>query len=296
VVLRGVDAYDSKPSLPTPSHHRRADGIERFVTFIPKGPLGRLARRVASEGGDPGAVRAEPRGATTLLSTALDLRESVDVARALNKEVPPAAPPEKRADAEALRARMRARITTIGRGVAEARIAGLPGVPHYTPITLMATLRAADALEERDGRALDRASRMLWAPVAAAIARRAARAQAELDAVFTEEAGALASLGARPSYAIALDALLDRVTDTAVSPLLDRPGELLGRRFVRVLRHALGELPEEPIDRDFESWLLPGGVITNQLSRAESYLRGIVEHRVRRALALVDACCAVEQA
>lgn len=266
------------------------------MTFIPKGPLGRLGRRVASEGGDPGAVRAEPRGATSLLSSALDLRESVDVARALNQPVPPAAPPEKREAAEALRARMRARITTLGRGVAEARIAALPGVPHYTPITVLATLRAADALEEREGRAIERATRMLWAPVAAAIARRAARAQAELDAVFTEEAAALAALGARPSYAIALDALLDRVTDTAVAPLLDRPAELLGRRFARALRDALGELPEEPIDRDFERWLQPGGLLATQLARAESYLRAIVEHRVRRALSLVDACCAVEQA
>lgn len=264
------------------------------MTFIPKGPLGRLARRVAHEGGGVSSLRAEPRGATSLLSNALDLRQSVDVARALNKDVPAAAPPEKRADAEALRARMRARITTIGRGVAETRIPSLPGVPHYSPISILATLRAADALEEREGRALERATRMLWAPVGAAIARRAARAQAELDAIFTEEAGALAALGGRPSYAIALDALLDRVTEESVSPLLDRPGELLGKRFSRALREALGALPEEPIDRDLEGWLQPGGLIPAQLSRAESYLRGIVEHRVRRALGLVDACCATE--
>jgi hypothetical protein len=260
------------------------------VTFIPKGPLGRLGRRVAHEINDPGLLRAEPRGATSLLSAALDLRESVDVARALNKEIPP--PTDKRQEAEALRVRMRARIMTIGRGVADARVAGLPGVPHYSPASLLGTLRAADALEEREGRAIERATRMLWSPVATAIARRTARAQAELDAVFTDEADALASLGGRPSYAIALDALLDQVTDQSVSPLLDRPAELLGRRFARKLRDALGELPEEPIDRDLESWLQPAGWIPTQLARAESYLRAIVEHRVRRALALVDACCA----
>lgn len=263
-------------------------------TFIPKGPLGRLARRVTSESGDPGAVRAEPRSATSLMSSSLDLRGSVDVSRALNKPLPPGAPREKREEAEALRARMRARIMTIGRGVAQVRIVGLPGIPQYSTIGVLATLRAADALEEREGRALERATRMIWAPVAGAIARRAARAQAELDALFTEEAGALAALGARPSYAIALDALLDGVTDAAVSPLLDRPAELLARRFSRALRDALGELPDEPIDRDLESWLEPTGLIPAQLSRAESYLRGLVEHRVRRALSLVDACCAVE--
>ena len=278
------------------------------MTFIPKGPLGRLARRITHESGDAGAVRAEPRRATSLFAAALDLRESVDVARALKKPVPPAAPLEKREEAEALRARMRARIMTIGRAVAETRVAGLPGVPQYSPISMLATLRAADAIAHpqstsqstvlgnpaSDGRALDRATRMLWSPVAGAIARRAARAQAELDALFTEEASALAALGARPSYAIALDALLDRVTDTAVSPLLDRPAELLGRRFSHALRAALHMLPDAPIDRDLEGWLEPGGLIPTQLSRAESYLRGLVEHRVRRALALVDACCAVE--
>jgi hypothetical protein len=264
-------------------------------SFSPKGPLGRLSRRIAREIADDGALRAEPRGATSLLGAALDLRESVDVARALATPMPEAAPPEKRAEADALRARMRARITTIGRGVAETRLVGLPGVPHYNAINVLATLRAADALDERGGRSVDRATRMLWGLVTTAIARRAARAQTELDVVFTEEAGALAALGGRPSYCIALDALLDRVTDSSVSALLDRPSELLARRFARMLTLGLAELQDDPTDQDLASWFGQGGWIDAQLIRAESYLRALVEHRVRRALALVDACCAVQQ-
>jgi len=246
--------------------------------------------------GEQGVLRAEPRGATSFLASAMDLHASVDVARALGPVVPPPAPASKRADAEALRARMRARIVTIGRGVSETRVAGLPGVPHFTAITVLATLRAADAVspDERDDRAIMRATRMLWSPAAAAIARRAARAQAELDAVFTEEAAALAALGARPSYAIALDALLDRVTDAGIAPLLDRPAELLTRRFSRILERELALLPAEPRDTDFGTWVGPGGWMDTHLARAESYLRGLVEHRIRRALALIDACCSVE--
>lgn len=261
-----------------------------------KGPLGRLSRRIVRELGEEGALRAEPRGATSFLASALDLHASVDVARALGPTVPPPATASKRQDAEALRARMRARIVTIGRGVAETRVAGLPGVPHFTAITVLATLRAADAVspEDRDDRAIVRATRMLWSPVAAAVARRAGRAQAELDTVFTEEAPALAALGARPSYAIALDALLDRVTDAAIAPLLDRPAELLTHRFSRILERELALIPAEPRDTDFSSWIGQGGWIDTHLARAESYLRGLVEHRVRRALALIDACCAVE--
>lgn len=261
-----------------------------------KGPLGRLSRRVARELEEPGALRAHPRGATSFLAAAMDLHASVDVSRALAPKVPPAAPASKRADAEALRARMRARIVTIGKGVSETRVGALPGVPHFSAVTVLATLRAADAivLEEREGRGVLRATRMLWSPVAAALARRAARAQAEIDAVFTEEAAALAALGARPSYAIALDALLDRVTDAAIGPLVDKPAELLTRRFSRVLERELAALPEEPRDTDFGTWVGHGGWIETHLSRAESYLRGVVEHRVRRALALVDACCSVE--
>jgi len=262
-------------------------------SFSPKGPLGRLSRRIAREIGDEGALRAEPRGATSLLGAALDLRESVDVARALSTPMPDPAPPEKREEADALRARMRGRITTIGRGVAETRVGGLPGVPHYNAINVLATLRAADALDERGGRSVERATRMLWGPVTTAIARRAARAQAEIDAVFTEEAGALAALGGRPSYCIALDALLDRVTDNTVSALLDRPSELLTRRFGRMLTRALEELQDDPTAEDLGSWFGQGGWIDAQLVRSESYLRALVEHRVRRALSLVDACCAV---
>ncbi|MBI2391530.1 MAG: hypothetical protein HYV09_18220 [Deltaproteobacteria bacterium] len=261
---------------------------------VPKGPLGRLARRVARESGDEGALRAEPRGATSFLASAMDLRGSVDVARALGPAVPSPAPASKREEAEALRARMRARITTVGRGVSTTRVAGLPGVPTFTPVTVLATLRAAEAIEEREGRAVVRATRMLWAPVAAAIARRAARAQTELDTSFTEEAAALAALGGRAAYAIALDALLDRVTDGAIAPLLDRPGELLARRFERILGRELLALPADPRAEDLASWTGQGGWIEQHLSRSESYLRGLVEHRVRRALALVDACCAVE--
>lgn len=261
-----------------------------------KGPLGRLSRRIVRELDEDGALRAEPRGAVSFLASAMDLHASIDVARALAPKVPPAAPASKRQDAEALRARMRARIVTIGKGVSETRVGGLPGVPHFSAVTVLATLRAADAiaLEERDGRGPLRATRMLWSPVAAAIARRVARAQAELDAVFTEEAAALAALGGRPSYAIALDALLDRVTDAAIAPLLDKPAELLTRRFTRILERELLALPEDPKDTDLGTWVGPGGWIETHLSRAESYMRGVVEHRVRRALALIDACCAVE--
>ena len=260
-----------------------------------KGPLGRLSRRVLRDLEDAGALRAEPRSATAFLSSALDLRASVDVSRALGAQVPAAAPFARRADAIGLRERMRARIVTIGKGVSETRVAGLPGVPHFSSLSVLATLRAADALapEERLDRGPLRATRMLWSPVAAAVARRAARAQAELDAVFTEEAPGLASLGGRPAYAIALDALIDRVTEGAIAPLLDRPAELLTRRFTRILTRELSALPAEPTDRDLAGWVGQGGWIDTHLSRAESYLRGVVEHRVRRALALVDACCAV---
>jgi hypothetical protein len=137
---------------------------------------------------------------------------------------------------------------------------------------------------------------MLWGPVTTAIAPRAARAQTELEVGLNQGAGALAALGGRPSYCIALDALLDRVTETSVTALLDRPSELLTKRFARMLTGALAELQDDPTAEDLASWFGQGGWIDAQLIRAESYLRALVEHRVRRALALVDACCVVDTA
>jgi hypothetical protein len=77
---------------------------------------------------------------------------------------------------------------------------------------------------------------------------------------------------------------------------VDKPADLLTRRFTRILERELVKLPAEPRDSDLGSWVGQGGWIDTHLARAESYLRGVVEHRVRRALALVDACCAVEPA
>lgn len=271
------------------------------------GPLGRLTQRLAADHAEPEpavergrrrSVRpppAPPPGAVSFLSSVLDLRGSVDVARALGAPVPDATPRERAAEADALRARMRERIAAVARGVAATRVASLPGVPSYSPASILAALRVAGALEEVDARTVGRASRALWSPVSTAIARRAARAQADIDAVFTEEAGALAALGGRAAYVIALDALLDRVTDASFAALLDRPAELLSDRFTRKLYDALEAVPAEALERDVATWNAPGGFVAEQLSRADAFLRGLVEHRVRRALALVEACCAVEE-
>lgn len=238
-----------------------------------------------------------------MFAALVDLPGSVEIARALGARVPPAAPAEKREEATALRERLHGRITTIARSVSDARLSSLPGVPHLSPASILASLRVAGAIEDEEGlgnlgdrgRALDRVVRALWSPFTAALARRAARAQAELDAVFTEEAGALASLSGRPAYVLAFDALLDKVTDTGAAPVIDRVGDLLARRFRTRLADALAALPERPAHADVAPWIEPGGFLELQLARGEALLRGLVEHRVTRAHAIVDACCAVEE-
>jgi hypothetical protein len=237
---------------------------------------------------------ATPPTATTFLASVLDLRGSVDLARSLGARVPEASAHMEQA--QALRARLRARVQTIARGVATTRVVSLPGVPSYGAGALLSALRVAGVLDEPDARAFDRATRALWSPVATAIARRAARAAAELDAVFTEEATSLAALGGRGAYVLALDALLDRVTDAGTTPLLDRPAELLVRRFSILLRREAAALPEGATEEHVAPWSRPGGFVDVQLGLGDAYLRALVEHRVRRALALVDAACATTRA
>ncbi len=266
-------------------------------TRPPSGPLGKLLARLVREG--DARTNEETGGATAYLASLLDLRASVEIAKALDRELPPAAALDKADVAHDLRARMLARIATIGRGVGETRVAGLPGVPSYSAVMLISTLRVAGAVgDEREARGVERATRMLWSPVAGAIARRASRAQIELDAVFTDHAQELADLSPRASHVIGLDALLDRVTEAGMAPLLDRPAELLARRFSSRLTRALDALSAEalsaPKEADVAAW--SGGWIADHLARADAFLRALVEHRVRRARALVEACCTVEPA
>jgi hypothetical protein len=253
-------------------------------------PLGRLATRLARELGV--ANEMQPPDAKTALASFVDLHGSVEIARALGARVPSGIPEEKRAEATAVRERLQARIATIARAAAEARLTGLPGVPHLTPATVLASIRVAGVIEDRDLRSIDRAGRALWSPFMAALARRVSRAQADLDAIFTEEAGALASTFGRAAYVLALDAMLDRVTDAGVAPVIDRIGDLLARRFRLLMEAAVKELPEAPGHADVAPWIAAGGLLETQVARGEMLLRALIDHRVARAHALVDAATA----
>ncbi|MGZ3420084.1 MAG: hypothetical protein ACXWUG_02050 [Polyangiales bacterium] len=253
-------------------------------------PLGRLATRLARELGIANEIPSAD--AKTALASFVDLHGSVEIARALGARVPPGIPEEKREEAAATRERLKARIATIARSAAEAKLTGLPGVPHLSPATVLASIRVAGVVEDRDLRSIDRAGRALWSPFMAALARRVSRAQADLDAIFTEEAGALASIGGRAAYVLALDAMLDRVTDAGVAPVIDRIGDLLARRFRSMMEAAVKELPPEPQHADVAPWIAPGGFLETQVARGESLLRALIDHRVARAHALVDAATA----
>jgi hypothetical protein len=253
-------------------------------------PLGRLVSRLVREVG----IESEstPADAKTMFASMVDLHGSVEVARAIAKRVPPPIPAEKRADADALRDRFRARIATIARGAAETKLTGLPGVPHLSPASVLASIRVAGVIEDRDLKSIERASRALWSPFMAALARRVSRTQAELDALFTEEAASLASLEGRAAYVLALDAMLDRVTDSGIAPIVDKVADLLAKRFRIYMEKAVEQLPETPELADVASWIAAGGFLETQVARGESLLRALVDHRVTRAHALVDAATA----
>ena len=228
--------------------------------------------------------------ALSFVSSLVDLRSAVDVARVLESVAAPFDDVAPSATARAAVERALAAIDAVERAIDDLSFRALPRFQSLTPASLLGTLSGTGVLEAPVGPAVDRAVRSLWSPFSTFVVQQATRAQADVDDAVALARASLAASSPRAQRILALHESLERMLGTRRATLLDRPIVQLSAAFGEALVAAIGALGDPPREHEVAAWLATDGLFPRHLDLAEALLRAMVQHHVRPARALLTAC------
>jgi hypothetical protein len=231
-----------------------------------------------------------PPDALSFVSSLVDLRSAVELARVLEAGAAPFEDHPPSATALAAVERALATIDSVERTIDEISFRALPRATSLTPASLLGTLRGTGVLESTS--AIDRAVRSLWGPFSTFVVHQATRAHADVDDAVALARASLAASSPRAQRLLALQEVLDRMLNLRRATLLDRPIVRLATSFGEDLATALTLVGDLPSEQAIAPWLATDGLFARHLDLAERLLRAMVQHHVRPARALLTACIA----